>query len=108
MCSCSPGAIYDELALQSQGKDYEGLRRPHGSQQEAEYETLQPGAASRKRDDGGYEALRREEGKHEIYHTLQMVEAGSGNKEYEQLRGEGRKQDVYHTLHKEGEGSGVK
>ncbi|XP_075890634.1 uncharacterized protein LOC142893697 isoform X3 [Nelusetta ayraudi] len=102
------GAIYEDMPLQSQGKQYEPLHRPHGSRPEAEYETLPTGAAGLKKDEGGYEALKKAEGQHEIYQTLQMEGAGSGTKEYEQLRGEGRKQEVYHTLQKEGAESGTK
>lgn len=102
------GAIYEDMPLQSQGKQYEPLQRPHGSRPEAEYETLPAGAAGLKKDEGGYEALKKGEGQHEIYHTLQMEGAGSGTKEYEQLRGEGRKQEVYHTLHMQGAQSGTK
>lgn len=94
----SPGAIYEDMPLQSQGKQYEPLQRVHGNQPEGEYETLQAVAASKKKDEGGYEALRKEERKHEIYHTLQMEGAASGSKEYEPLRREDTKQDLYHTL----------
>lgn len=96
------------MPLQSQGKQYEPLHRPHGSRPEAEYETLPTGAAGLKKDEGGYEVLKKAEEQHEIYHTLQMEGAGSGTKEYEQLRGEGRKQEVYHTLHMQGAESGAK
>lgn len=104
------------MPLRSQGKQYEPLQRLHGSQPEGEYETLQPGAAGHKKDEGGYEALRKEEGEHEVYHTLQMGEAtsgatsgaASGSKGYEALRREGVKQEVYHTLQMGGAGSGAK
>lgn len=96
------------MPLQSQGKQYEPLQRPHGSQPEAEYETLQAGAPGQKKNEGGYEALKKEEGKHEIYHTLQVEGTGSGTKDYEQLRHEGRKPEVYHTLHMQGGERGAK
>lgn len=95
------------MPLQAQGKQYEPLQRPHGSQPECEYETLQAGTASHKKDEGGYEALRKE-GKNEVYHTLQMEGAASGAKEYEALRREGMKQEVYHTLQMGGAASGTK
>lgn len=104
----SLGAIYEDMPLQSQGKQYEPLQRLHSSRPECEYETLQPGAAGHKKDEGGYEALRKEEGKHEIYHTLQTEEKASGAKEYEALRREGMEQEVYHTLQMGGAGSGTK
>lgn len=82
------------MPLQSQSKQYEPLQRVHGSRAECEYESLQAGAAGQRKDDGGYEALR----KHEIYHARQMEGAASGAKEYEVLRREGVTQEVYHTL----------
>lgn len=96
------------MPLQSQGKQYEPLQRLHGSRPECEYETLQPGAAGQKKDEGGYESLRKEEGKQEVYHTLQMDGAASGSKEYEALRREGMKQEVYNTLQMGGAASGTK
>lgn len=96
------------MPLQSQGKQYEPLQKLRGGQPECEYETLQPGAAGHKKDEGGYEALRKVEGKQEIYHTLQMEGAASGPKEYEALRIEGMKQEEYQTLQAAGAGSGTK
>lgn len=95
-----------ELRSRAKGDDkYETLHGPHGAQREGEYDTLHPEAQGKEKKEGeyqgegatggaeGYEALKREGMKREVYHTLGMEDAGGGEGGYEAV-GKGSEYEI--------------
>lgn len=111
------GEIYEDVTLNKLDNQYEPLQRPEGARREGEYDTLQAVATGKKEGEhqpsqkdhtlgkevpeggaGGYEALRREGTKEEVYHTLGEEGAGGGGGGYEALKKQDKEVEIYHTL----------
>lgn len=87
------------MGLNKLDNQYEHLQRPEGAQRAGEYDTLHAGATGKKEGEaGGYEALRKEGNKEEVYHTLGEEGAGSGGGGYEALNKQEKTVEIYHTL----------
>ncbi|CAJ1080833.1 uncharacterized protein LOC117830239 [Xyrichtys novacula] len=101
------GPIYEDVGQMSRGKnEYEMLQK---SRREGEYDTLHTEAPDKQRKDGGaggYEALKKEGMKEDVYHTVKMPGAAGGEGGYEALKKEGMKEDVYHTVEMHGAAGG--
>ncbi|XP_058476328.1 uncharacterized protein LOC131448178 [Solea solea] len=98
----SPGPIYEDVALKLRdgGDRYETVQK---GGREAEYDTLNKGAAGGERKEADYQALEKGEMKEGVYHTLGPGEAAGAQGGYEALKKAGMKEGVYHTLGTEGE-----
>uniref|UniRef100_A0A3B4TC63 Uncharacterized LOC111220070 n=2 Tax=Seriola dumerili TaxID=41447 RepID=A0A3B4TC63_SERDU len=101
--------IYEDVALSSRDAGdnrYDVLQKGHGAKREAEYDTLHPQAPGREKKGGEYEALKKEEMKEGVYHSLGAEGAARGDGGYEALKKEGMKEGVYHSLGEEGAARG--
>ncbi|XP_023255898.1 uncharacterized protein LOC111650268 [Seriola lalandi dorsalis] len=101
--------IYEDVALSSRDTGdnrYDVLQKVPGAKREAEYDTLHPQPPGREKKGGEYEALKKEEMKEGVYHTLGAEGAARGEGGYEALKKEGMKEGVYHSLGAEGAARG--
>lgn len=96
--------MYDEVELRSPervDKKYEALRYRN----EGEYDTIQPVQDSGKKE-REYQELRKDEMKGGVYHTLKMEGGAAGTGGYEALVRQRGTEEVYHTLQVVGTVSG--
>ncbi|XP_026206872.1 uncharacterized protein LOC113156145 isoform X2 [Anabas testudineus] len=88
------GAVYEDVALRARDKG------------DPEYDTINPEAQDKRKNEGEYEPLKKEEMKEGEYHTLGAEGAAGGQGGYEALKKQGVKEGVYHTLGAEGAAGG--
>ncbi|XP_043957664.1 uncharacterized protein LOC122822796 isoform X2 [Gambusia affinis] len=89
--------IYEEVTMRGGDAHYEAINMRQVK--EGEYDTLQPGAEGQQKTGGEYQALMKQEGKVEVYHTLgENVASGGGDRAYEALKTAGIQKDEYDTL----------
>ncbi|KAK5601214.1 hypothetical protein CRENBAI_002771 [Crenichthys baileyi] len=90
--------IYEEVQMRQTGDPkYETLNVARVK--EGEYDTIQPETEGRKKTGCTYEALKKQDNKEEVYHTLgENVASEGGDGGYEALKKEGIQKAEYETL----------